>query len=195
MHGYRNTRAEKVRSKNHFYNWMARILLEKVRQYCLEDSKTRYRGKPQHEIRIEFSTRRGMFYPHTRDYLSKLWLRSQEGRLVVSRDDLAWDVVDFQQIYHYAHKDRAGLQLADVVTSALYRGLGRANGPAGDTRFAAMLAPRAAEGPDGVFGFGLKLMPDHWDATLRDHQRALFEMFGSPEKGGRPPDPVATGRW
>lgn len=72
MHGYRNTRAEKVRSKNYFYKWMARILLEKVTQYCLEDSKTRYRGQPQHKLRIEFSTRRGMFYPHTRDYLSKL---------------------------------------------------------------------------------------------------------------------------
>ena len=194
MRGYRNTRAEVVRSKNYFYNWMARVLLEKVTQYCYRDGMTRYRGKPQHKLRIEFSSRGGMFYPHTRDYLAKLWLQSQERNLFVSRDDLAWDVFDSQQVYHFSHKERAGLQLADVVTSAFYRGLGQANGRDGDTKYAAILRPRVADGVNGSFGFGVKLQPDHWQRTLQDHQRSLFELFGAPTKGGRPPDPFATGR-
>jgi hypothetical protein len=194
MRGHRNTRAELVRSRNYFYNWMARVLLEKVTQYCHRDAMTRYRGKPQHKLRIEFSSRGGMFYPHTRDYLAKLWMQSQSKRLHVTRDDLAWDVFDFQQVHHFSHKERAGLQLADVVTSAFYRGLGHVNGRAGDTRFAAILKPRVAEGPLGTFGFGVKLQPDHWDRTIQDHQREVFEFFGAPKKGGRPPDPVATGR-
>jgi hypothetical protein len=194
MRGYRNTRAEFARSKNYFYNWMARVLLEKITQYCQKDSLTRYRGKEQHKLRIEASTRGGMFYPHTKDYLSKLWLRSREGRLVVNRDDLAWDLVGLEHVLHFSHKERAGLQLADVVTSAFYRGLGHAGGKVGGTEFATILKPRVASGPDGIFGFGVKLQPDHWNRTLHDHQRPIFELFGAPQKGGRPPDPVTTGR-
>ncbi|MDR3529022.1 MAG: DUF3800 domain-containing protein [Rhodopila sp.] len=194
MRGHRNTRAERVRSKNYFYNWMARVLLEKVTKYCRKDGLTRYRNGPQRKLRVEFSSRGGMFYPHTRDYLAKLWIQSQERKLVVSRDDLAWDVVDIQQIHHFSHRQRAGLQMADIVTSAFYRGLGQANGRAGDVRFSSILKPRVAEGPEGVFGFGVKLQPDHWDRTLMDNQREIFELFGAPLKGGRPPDPIATGR-
>ena len=123
-----------------------------------------------------------MFYSKTQDYLARLWVQSRERRLNVPRDDLAWDVVDVQQIHHYGHKDRAGLQLADVVTSAFYRGLGHASGRSGDVRFAEILKPRVAEGPNGPFGFGVKLQPDHWDRTLKDHQREIFEIFGAPRK-------------
>ena len=126
--------------------------------------------------------------------MAKLWLQSQEKKLHVSRDDLAWEVFDFQQIHHFAHKERAGLQLADVVTSAFYRGLGHGDGRLGNDRFARILKPRVAEGPQGIFGFGVKLQPDYWDRTLQDHQRNIFELFGAPLKGGRPPDPFATGR-
>jgi hypothetical protein len=179
MRGYRNTRAERVGSRNYFYNWMARILLEKITQYCLKDSHTRYRGLPQHVLRIEFSTRGGMFYPHTKDYLAKLWLRSKEGRLHVATDDLAWNVVDIGSIYHYDHSKRAGLQFADVVAGAFYRGLSHADGRSGDTQFVQTIAPRVAEGPDGIFGFGVKLMPDHWKRTLRLDQRKIFDLFGA----------------
>ena len=194
MRWYRNRRAETALSKNYFYNWMSRVLLEKVTQYCKVDAQTRYRGKEQHKLRVEFSTRGGMFYPQTRDYLAKIWLQSKGGGLYITRDDLAWDLFDFQQVHHFSHKDRAGLQLADVVTSAFYRGLAPANGRPGDTRFAKILAPRVAEGPAGAFGFGVKLQPDYWDRTLQDHQREVFELFGAPPKGGRPPAPFATGR-
>jgi hypothetical protein len=78
MRGHRNVRAEKVGSRNYFYNWMARILLEKVTKYCLKDSSTRYRGEPPRKLRIEFSARGGMFYPHTRDYTAGL--TPQRGR-------------------------------------------------------------------------------------------------------------------
>ena len=194
MRGYRNTRAEVFRSKNYFYNWMARVLLEKVTQYCQNDAKTRYQGREQHKLRIEFSSRGGMFYPHTRDYLAKLWLQSQGRKLFIAKDDLAWDMFDFQQVHHFSHKKRAGLQLADVVTSAFYRGLSQADGRLGETKFARMLAPRVAEGSNGAFGFGVKLQPDNWDSTLQDRQREIFELFGAPPKGGRPPDPLTTGR-
>jgi hypothetical protein len=107
-------------------------------------------------------------------------------------DDLAWDVVDIQQIHHFSHRQRAGLQMADIVTSAFYRGLGQANGRAGDVRFSSILKPRVAGGSEGVFGYGVKLQPDHWDKTLRNNQREIFEMFGAPQKGGRPPDPIGT---
>jgi hypothetical protein len=194
MRGYRNTKAERVRSKNYFYNWMTRILLEKITQYCYNDGTTRYRGKPQHKLRVEFSTRGGMFYPHTRDYLAKLWLQSQENRLYINHDDLAWPIFEISEVYHFAHQERAGLQLADVVTSAFYRGLTLARGRVGDTRYASMLRARVAEGPNGPFGFGVKLLPPNWQATLQPHQRPLFELFGAPQIGGRPPDPFATGR-
>jgi hypothetical protein len=91
-------------------------------------------------------------------------------------------MVDIGQIQHFAHRERAGLQLADTVTSAFYRGLRHANGRAGDIKFATLLKPRVAEGQNGTFGFGVKLLPDHWDKTLQDHQREIFELFGAPRK-------------
>ncbi|WP_158745677.1 DUF3800 domain-containing protein [Acidisphaera sp. L21] len=180
MRGYRNTRAELVHARNYFYNWMARVLLEKVSRYCSVDSKTRYRGDPQRKLRIEFSTRGGMSYEHTKDYLAKLWLRSREGRMVLTKDNLSWDVIDIQQVHHASHRERAGLQLADVVTSAFYRGLTSTGGRRGDTRFAEILKPRVASGSDGVFRFGVKLQPDQWADRLSGDQKAIFEMFGAP---------------
>lgn len=182
MRQYRNTRAELVRSKNYFYNWMARILLERVTAYCSMDAKTRHRGQETPKIRIEFSQRGGMFYNHTKDYFAKLWAQSQGKTLVLTRGDLSWDVVDVNLISYASHKIRAGLQLADVVTSAFYQGLTQAYGKKGKTDFVKILKPRVASGPKGVFDFGVKLLPDHWQHTLRPDQCAIFELFGAPRK-------------
>lgn len=195
MRGYRNTRAEKANARNWFYNWMARLLLERVTKYCSDDAKKRYPDERYRKLRIEFSTRGGMFYPHTKDYLAKLQMRSNSGKLHLPRGDLSWDVVDLQRVHHFDAVERAGLQFADVVAAAFYQGLGQGTGKPGDTSYARILQPRVAEGPDGVFDFGLKLLPDHWDRTLGDHQRELFEIFGAPKQGGRPPAPHTTVRF
>jgi hypothetical protein len=184
MRGYRNPRAEKVGGKNIFYNFMTRILLEKVTNYCYRHSMARYK-KPT-TVRMEFSRRGGMFYQHTLDYLTKLYFQSKNKTLVLSQYDLAWDVVDLKEIYHFDHQNRMGVQIADIPAASFFQALGETNGAAPDLRYAELLRPRIAKGPDGiVFGTGLKLMYDiksyHYNTLpLSDGQRAIFETFGAP---------------
>ncbi len=49
MRGYRNQKAEKVGGKNVFYNFMARVLLEKVSNYCLQHSLQRQRRQRSYD--------------------------------------------------------------------------------------------------------------------------------------------------
>jgi hypothetical protein len=108
-----------------------------------------------------------MFYPHIKDYLTKLYIQSSEGTLFNSMDDLAWDVVDVQAIHHYDHRNRAGLQWA-VVASSIYQGLSEATGRRRCLDYARILSPILALNTDGSpWGVGLKFMPNYLRADLR----------------------------
>lgn len=193
MRGHRNQRAETAGGTNVFYNWMVRILLERVTHYCHRHSTVRHR--PPHRLRIIFSQRGGMRYWHTKDYLAKLFLQSYNKRLFINQYDLAWEVVEISEILNFGHKESFGLQLADVAAAAFYQALGETptNNPhdkvavrVADARFASLLQPRVATGENGIqFGTGLKLMFDvrkyHYNTLpLSQDQRLIFEQFGAP---------------
>jgi hypothetical protein len=185
MRGYRNSNAEKAGGRNIFYNYMTRVLLEKVSNYCYRHSMARHK-KPT-TVRVEFSRRGGMSYRHTLDYLTKIYFQSKNGTLFLSQHDLAWDVIDLKEIYHFDHLNRQGVQIADIPAAAFFQALGETGGKPPDLRFTDVLRPMVAKGQDGIqFGTGVKLMYDvkrfhYLTLPLSAIQRAVFETYGAPE--------------
>jgi len=193
IEGYTNERAAKAGGKNTFYNWMTRLLLERVTAHCSWHSHKKY-GKPR-KLRMEFSTRGGMNYEQMRAYLYKIKDQSRANNLYIDRGDLSWDVVDLDEIYYFDHGARAGLQLADIVASAFYQSLASSDGVMGKCCYAETLKPRMAADHNGVvYEYGLKLLPPGGVSRILPHQRGIFEFYGAPKLGGRPPVPLTTGR-
>lgn len=196
MHGYRNPRAELhaplIGAKNYFYNWMTRLLLERVTAHCYSHSMRQH--KRPLTVRLEFSSRGGMAYGYLIAYLDKLRLQSHTDSLYIPTGDIAWPVIDMTEIAAYHHGQRAGVQLADVVAGAFYQALGERDGPPGDCAYAKLLQPRLAMRDDVCWGYGLKFMYKYPTADLADHQREIFEFYGAPKKAAGP-RPRVTSRF
>jgi hypothetical protein len=175
MRGYYNPNAAKVSAgKTWFYWWMTRLLLERVTDYCEWRSMRDY-GSPR-LVRLEFSRRGGLRYPHFQSYLYWLRIQSHANALFLKRGDLKWSVVDpINHVFAYDHAERAGLQIADAVASAFYLGVA---GASPNPQFAYALKPRVTPNRQGqIFGYGLKLMPDGYLKRAPSRQRALFEFY------------------
>ncbi len=181
MRGYRNTRAERVSGgKNVFYNFMCRILLEKITRYCHNHSMRRH--KESRHIRIEFSNRGGQSYGLMRGYFGRLQMQDQSGNLFLNTDSITWNAMNIEDIHNFDHANRPGLQLADIVTSAFYQALGETDGRPPNTTYAKILKPLLALGPnDNPFGFGVKFMPNYNKSPLSAAQREIFEFYGAPK--------------
>ncbi len=92
-------------------------------------------------------------------------------------------MVDLKQIYDVAHKNEAGVQLADVVAGAFYEAVSVERVAPPDPAYAKLLFPRLYRGPRGrILSHGLKLMPAPLQAGLLPQQREIFELAGFPRE-------------
>jgi len=97
-----------------------------------------------------------------------------------------WSVFSPENIKVENHSRWAGLQLADVVTSASASGL-EANGYGHyEPRYALSLAPRFLTAKRSVHDCGFTLVPPLQKCPLDDKQRAFVEAM---EKGWQAPGP------
>ncbi len=181
MRRHLNPRAAKVRSLNYFYCWLTRLLLERVTEFCHTRTKIDYGNvRP---VRIEFSHREGFSYGQLKAYLYKLRMQSTGNALYLSKGDLAWPVVDLDQIHSYDHRQRAGLQLADCVASAFHESV--AIKPDGTCKpdYAKCLKSRMWCPNGRYFDKGIKTAPfDLRIAKLAQQQREIFEFYGYPKE-------------
>jgi len=186
---YRNKRAEKVPSRNWFYCWMSRILIERVSWWVSAHSQNHFGQKRC--VKLVYSNRGGMSYSQLNAYYT--WLKDRTHRDIERFPgfQVDWDVISSDLIRVYPHEQRAGLQLADAVAGAVFKSCDYLNSGGIDNRFVKALKPRFAWYPldreKRVAGFGLKLMPKYQDIPLVNQQRQVFEFFGYPEKVWWPP--------
>ncbi|WP_245474359.1 DUF3800 domain-containing protein [Mesorhizobium sp. M2A.F.Ca.ET.042.01.1.1] len=178
MRQYRNERAEKVLSNQWFYNWLVRILIERVTHYCERDSNKRF-GAPRY-VKFEFSQRGGHSYSQTAAYHELLKLQSKSDTTVLKKWGPRWSVMHWKLVDYYSHKDRAGLQLSDVVASSFYHAVDNLDTGPCDPRFARLLRPRVAfRGTYNYADYGVVLQPTpDWKADISEAQRAIFRDFG-----------------
>ena len=101
----------------------------------------------------------------------------------MTKDDLNYEVMDGAQIHRFDPKERAGLQIADVVASAFFKACDVHDTGGLDPSFAKLLRPRMARLPDRTDGkiahYGVKLMPATLaKAKLIPEKEHIFRFYG-----------------
>jgi len=143
----------KFKSKGHLYNYLVRFLLERVSQACIEKSERNGQGCKVH---VTFSKRGGTDYSVMRDYLFLM----RDGREVMRPvRSIRWDALNPEDVHVEDHANRAGLQIADVVTSATYSAL--EENIYGDTepRYSNYLVKRFLRSNSQIAGCGITIVP------------------------------------
>ncbi|WEJ35266.1 DUF3800 domain-containing protein [Devosia sp. SD17-2] len=106
---------EIFKQPQHLYNYLVRFLLERLTVACKRHA-TRS-GHAEASLSITFSRRTGTDYQVMAEYL-RLMRDGKEVKQPLRSID--WSVFDPDDIRVENHEKRAGLQLADVVTSATF---------------------------------------------------------------------------
>lgn len=178
-----NLRADlyaKFKEKGHLYNYLTRFLLERLTTACA--NKARQSGA-QAQLEVTFSRRGGTDYSVMRDYLFLMRDGREKLRPVRSVD---WSVLNPENIKVENHSKRAGLQLADVVTSATYAGLEPNLYGDVETRYSCSFARRFLKENNSLSNCGITIVPRKSDQ--KDIPASLITKL---EKcaGPRSPDP------
>lgn len=144
---------EKYKEKGHLYNYLTRFLLERLTSACAV--KAASLGTQAH-LEVTFSRRAGTDYSVMRDYL--FLMRDGKEKITPMRS-VDWSVLNPEDIKVENHSKRAGLQLADVVTSATYAGLEPNLYGDVETRYASSLARRFLKESRSIANCGVTIMP------------------------------------
>lgn len=180
LRGYSNEKAARMDTRSPWYNWMFRLLLERCSAYCRSRTMRDY-GELR-PIRIELASRGGLSAARMRAYLYYLRHQSGNGSLYLKRGDVAWDMINLDEVAVYQARSRAGIQLADTVASAVKQSVEVRPDGALLNDYMPSLWRVVAEDQRGVVAdFGFKLMPsppDLWRIGLTPAQIELFTRCG-----------------
>lgn len=182
MRAYANPFAAQIPSKNWFYCWLTRLLLERVTYFAEQKSIALY-GEPR-PLRIELSERGRFSYGQLMAYYEWLKIKSVAGATYLPLGEISWSVMDRALIEIHPNEDRPGLQLADCVASAFFRASDTQQVSNHDPECAKRLSDRMARDPDHLsgklHGFGVKLMPKLGEAKLTKEQQIIYRYYGYP---------------
>ena len=158
------------------------LLATRTEPACRSAFERRYRDSLDGDgtVRIVFSRRGGMNYSDFRTYLNKLKSQQTNPNFDLSGDQMQiyWPAIDIEAVDALDHKNRAGLQVADVIAGAFSAAV--EPNPYGDyePRYAQTLRPRVAITTDGHFlGYGVKPVPKLGLMELHPDQKAFFEWY------------------
>lgn len=179
--GYHNSRAARAGTSQWIYNFLIRMLLERVTDFCHEDAIKTYGAiRP---LRIVFSNRGGHRYGQTKAYIHQLRAQATAGTTYLNKRVIRPDLLRFNLIDYLPHYMEAGLQLADVVASAALQSLESSiaswdNEPAKALSRIVATETRVVDGPATAADYGFTLVPEPWKTQLPAKQKAIFEHFG-----------------
>lgn len=109
---------EIFKRKGHLYNYLVRFLLERVTASCAVVARKSGVDNPQ--LKLVFSRRGGTDYQSIKNYLELMRDGREKLQPVRSID---WAVLNPENIAVESHGKWAGLQIADVMTSAIFTAL------------------------------------------------------------------------
>lgn len=178
MRAYRNEKAEKAGSKQWFYNWLVRLLIERVTDYCFRYAVKN--GLNRRHVKFVFSETGGHSYSQTAAYHELLKYQSRGGSMMLNKRVPRWEVMSFKLVEHFPHWKRAGLQLADVVASAFYHAVDNLDTGPCEPKYAIALQDRLAfDGSDNRRDYSVILQPTPaWQVDISQDQRQIFEYYG-----------------
>lgn len=150
------------KQKGHLYNYLVRFLLERATTACL--AKSRNLGN-KCKVFVIFSKRSGTDYSVMRDYL--FLMRDGKEKITPIRK-IEWSVLHPEDILVEDHSKRAGLQIADVVTSATYKAFEPNNYGNVETRYADLLCNRFLKERSSIHNAGITLVPKKTEKLIAD---------------------------
>jgi hypothetical protein len=165
---------DKFKQPDHLQNYLTRFVLERV-SHAIKRRQVRLNA-PSAKAKVVFSQRGRMNYDGVKDYL-RLIKEGREKRYSPGRID--WDVIDPDMIDVQPHAKLAGLQFADVATSAFWRALEPTEFGHCEPRYANELRKRViADGRGDQLGVGIIPIPkQHSEASLTDEQLAFLQSW------------------
>lgn len=175
---YKNARVEAFNTKQWFYNWMARILIERVTDYCYR--RAIRNDLSRRHVKFVFSQTGGHSYSQTSAYHELLKHQSRSNKLVLTKRSPRWEVMHHNLVENFPHYKRAGLQLADVAASSFYQAIDNLDTGPCVTDYAIALSPKVAmDEQERKHDYGVVLQPTpDWEAQISEDQRAIFRHYG-----------------
>lgn len=186
MRGHTNSRAAArgnvLTSKQWFYNYCLRLILERITDCCFRHSVRRY-GAPRY-VKLVFSNRGGHSYGHAIAYNEILKAQSRSETTLLDRREVKWQVLDRRLQETRTPQEVAGLQLADVVASSFYQAVDILPPTIWNPANAKILKPRMATECGFIQDYGVALQPAkysqraiHSEAKLSSRQKEIFEFY------------------
>ncbi|WP_414815682.1 DUF3800 domain-containing protein [Rhizobium sp. IY2] len=178
MRGYTNEKAASVSTKQWFYNWIVRILIERVTDFCLRFAEDE--GLQRRHVKFVFSQTGGHSYSQTAAYHDLIKRQARGKTIYLNKWSPRWEVMSFHLVENYPHYQRAGLQLADVAASAFYQAVDNLDTGPCRCDYAEALSPRVAhDAGHDKRDYGLVLQPTrYWEANLSADQERIFRFYG-----------------
>lgn len=158
--------------KQHLYNYLVRFMMERITAACA--LKARQDGVARARLHVTFSRRAGTDYQVMRDYFR--FMRDGREKIQPTRS-INWTVFSPDDIRVENHAMRAGLQIADVVTSATYSALEPNEFGDIETRYALLLKQRYLRERSNILNCGLTIIPPVATNPLSDQQRHFIEQI------------------
>lgn len=173
MRGYTNTRAAKMSGQAPFYNFMLRVLLERVTAAVARSTQKQFGG--WRKLKIVLGQTGGVYYSQTRAYVELLRSQAFNHATYLSAREVEPRVLDFNLIEPVSAQSSSGVQIADLVVSAFYDAVD-ANGAGISLAPAVALSPIMAKEHGTAANFGVQLLP--WSGNIPDEFRPIFRHFG-----------------
>lgn len=183
MRQYKNERAEnKSYSRQWFYNWCCRILLERVTDYVLRHSLAQY--KEPKLVHFEFSKRNGHNYTQTQGYHALLRIQARANSTILKKRVPKWQVMDYRLVSAKSPYESAGTQIADCITSSFYNAVDNLDTGVCSPEPSKILAPRMAfeqnaNKQPSILDYGVILQPTpDFKVDISEDQKEIFRFYG-----------------
>jgi uncharacterized protein DUF3800 len=173
--------------KGYLYNYLTRFLLERLTSACAKASANS--GAQSCQLKIVFSRRAGTNYQTMNEYLRLMRDGKEKIQPVRSID---WNVLDVDAIRVENHSKWAGLQIADVTTSAFFAAVEPNAYGNYEPRYAFELARRLISDGEGILNCGLTPIPQLNKNPIDADQKNFFTKIQQIRQApglGRPPAP------
>jgi hypothetical protein len=184
MVGYENKRAARAGTdpRQILYNFVTRILLERVTEFVKRDAQLNEYKEPV--LKIIMASRKGHHFGQFKDYVQKLLDQAKAGVTYLDVRVIAHDVLRYDQILRAPASKVAGLQLADTVVSSTFQSIERSSPYFGDAPALELMPIIAHRKPHPKISakasnLGMTLFPTKKAVNfLTDEQWGFFEKFG-----------------
>jgi hypothetical protein len=161
----------KFKEQGHYYNFMTRWLLERVTAHCAVEAR---REGIQGRLKVVFSRRRGTDYESMAEYMR--FMRDGKEKITPVRS-IDWSVFDPADIAVENHSVRAGLQIADAVTSAFFQAVEPNVYGNYEPRYADALRDIVIRKRSSALNSGVTPVPSFMKCEADDAQMAFFRSF------------------